>query len=200
MKRYIKTAAIAILISQSLSAEVIFDIGDQQLSESVNQTYKDATYETDNVLINTGLAYIDGAYSPKLLKSGHYGVKIKEPKDNWSVTFAMKCYTVNSGCGVTLNGANGKAISMEFDIDQINVDGNSTKDSSLSSSSTSNCETYINASVEKVQNGVEVVINGKHKYIINKKDFKLGQIDISINSDGNGATDELTSLSISTSN
>ena len=104
MKKILKSTLLITALSSSLMAEVQFDLGAQQFSNSVLGNYKDSTYDLEKSIASTGLAYIDGGYKPKKGRAGSVKAQVKEPKPHWGVSFAMYCYIFNDGCGVNLLG------------------------------------------------------------------------------------------------
>ena len=192
------TLGLMFLAVQSMYAEVVFDLGAQQFSNSVKQNYRDATYDTGLAIASTGLAYTNGAYRAKPCSTGSMSVQIKNPKPKWGVTFSMYCYLNDDGCSVTLLGQKGQALNLTFDKNVLAVDGKKSKFYSGN--------TTINGSVQSLGKQIEVVINGEWKFLVDKPDFALAHVAVQISSSdehcSNGFEnrhDKLNSLAVSSS-
>ena len=198
MNKIIQLTLLATVSSSLMAGELVFDLGAQQLSRAQDGKYKMSTYDLGKSLVSTGMISTGSAYRPKDGYSGSITAHIKEPKPNWGVTFDMYCFLEYDGCGVELLGTNGNTITISLEKYFISVDGNRTKDTSLFYR-----ETEIQGSVHRVGNSdnVEVTVNG-YKYILNKPNFELAHVNMSISTEGNyneNEVDTINSLAISTS-
>lgn len=181
MKKLLISTYILASLSGALNAKVVFDMGAQQLSNSVEGNFKDSTYDVGDALVSTALAFKDGAYQPKGVadSAGSFKVQVKEPQAKWAVTFAMQCdfgYQ-GGGCGVSLLGSNGKAISMFFDADTVSVGGKTIKDDGFTKTGD---VSSINGSAEMDGDTIRVVINGQYDFNITKPSFKLAHVNLSV--------------------
>jgi hypothetical protein len=198
MNKNLQSILFTIVLSNSLIAgELIFDLGAQQLSRAQDGEYKMSTYDLGKTLVSTGMISTGSAYRPKDGYSGSITAHIKEPKSNWGVTFDMYCYLHHDGCGVELLGTNGNTITISLEKYHISVDGNRTKDTNLY------LNTEVQGSVHRVGNSdsIEVIVNG-YEYILNKPNFKLAHINMSVSTEDNYDSykiDKINSLAISTS-
>ena len=180
MKKILKSTLLITALSSSLMAEVVFNLGAQQFSNSVLKNYKDSTYNLEKSIASTGLAYIDGRYEPKEAKTGGLSVQIKEPNPHWGVSFSMYCYLNIDGCGVNLLGSNGHTINILIEKDvQIRVNGVTLDDGN----GRAIYAATINGTIDGNGDDIEVNING-YKFTVNKPNFKLAHVDMSIASDG----------------
>jgi hypothetical protein len=199
MNKILKSTLFATVLSSTLMAEVLFDLGAQQLSESQAGTYKLSSYDLGKSIVSTGMASgADGAYRPKRQGSGSITAQIKEPKANWGVTFNMYCYLNNDGCGATLIGANGNTINIALSYNSISVEGNKSTYTNFY-----NAEN-IYGSVQTIQDSdeIEIIINGAYKYRVTKPNFKVAQVALSVGTEGSATDyhiDKVTSLVISAS-
>ena len=192
MKKLLISTYILASLSGALNAKVVFDMGAQQLSNSVEGNFKDSTYDVGDALVSTALAFKDGAYQPKdaPISSGSFKVQVKEPKDKWAVTFDMKCKVANNaGCSASLLSSNGKAVSMFFADDTISVGGKKIIDDDFTNSGGLS---GINCSAEMDGDTIKVVINGQYDFNITKPNFKLAHVNISV-----GHEDKITNLAVS---
>ena len=183
MKKILKSTLLITALSSSLMAEVQFDLGAQQFSNSVLGNYKGSTYDLEKSIASTGLAYIDGGYKPKNGRAGSVKAQVKEPKPHWGVSFAMYCYIFDDGCGVNLVGSNGNAINIHLDknylrVNGIEVDGH--RNGAVN-------EFYTQTTVDGVVNGnddnISVVVNG-HQFSFLMPNFKLAHVELNVASDG----------------
>jgi len=199
MNKILKSTLVATLISSTLMADVLFDLGAQQLSESQAGTYKLSSYDLGKSIVSTGMASgADGAYRPKNYGAGGITAQIKEPKANWGVTFNMYCYLDADGCGATLIGANGNTINIALAFRSISVEGNESKYENFYR------EENIYGSVQTIKDSdeIEIIINGKYKYRVTKPNFKVAQVALSVGTEGsatNNRIDKVSSLVISAS-
>jgi len=196
MNKKIQSILLATVVSNSLMAgELVFDLGAQQLSRAQEGKYKMSTYDLGKSLVSTGMVSTGSAYVPKAGFPGSITAHIKEPKPNWGVTFDMSCYLSSDGCGVELLSTNGNTVNISLQKNYISVDGNYTKDSN-----TFYGITEIQGSVHRVgsSNNVEVIVNG-YKYILNKPNFELAHVNISVSAVEQYYTDKINSLAITTS-
>ena len=198
MNKIIQLTLLATVSSSLMAGELVFDLGAQQLSRAQDGEYKMSTYDLGKSLVSTGMVSTNGAYRPKEGYSGSITAHIKEPKPNWGVTFDMYCFLYDDGCGVELLGANGNTITISLEQYYISVDGNKTKDTSLFYQ-----DTEIQGSAHRVGNSdnVEVTVGG-YKYILNKPNFELAHVNMSVSTEGNyyeNEIDKINSLAISTS-
>lgn len=192
MKKLLISTYILASLSGALNAKVVFDMGAQQLSNSVEGNFKDSTYDVGDALVSTALAFKDGAYQPKDVanSAGSFKVQVKEPQAKWAVTFAMRCNFNYGGCGVSLLGSNGKAVSMFFADDTISVGGKKIIDEKFA-----NYPSYtksINGSAEMDGDTIKVVINGQYDFNITKPNFKLAHVNMSV-----ARIDRITNLAVS---
>jgi len=178
MKKIIKSTLLITALSSSLMAEVQFDLGAQQFSNSVLGNYKDSTYDLEKSIASTGLAYIDGGYRPKKGRAGSVKAQVKEPKPHWGVSFAMYCFVGTDGCGVNLLGSNGHAINIFFEYDHIRAEGTDVAfDGGFRDAET------INGTVDGNGDDITIVVNG-HTFTVNKPNFKLAHVELNVASEG----------------
>ena len=203
MKKILKSTLLITALSSSLMAEVQFDLGAQQFSNSVLGNYKDSTYDLEKSIASTGLAYIDGGYKPKKGRAGSVKAQVKEPKPHWGVSFAMYCYIFNDGCGVNLLGSNGNAINIHLDNRLLRVNGTEV-DGHANTSNRSDDEFYQETTVDGVVNGnednISVVVNG-HQFNLVMPNFKLAHVELNVasegtHSDNDGEIDSINGLVI----
>jgi hypothetical protein len=197
MNKIIKSTLLAMLLSSSLMAEVVFDLGAQQLSNAQDGIYKVSSYDVGKSIIATGMISNKGTYQPKIANRGSMSVQIKEPKPNWGVTFSMYCYLYNDGCGVTLLSKSGASINISLNYHYLSIDGNQTTSNQFK------FNTDVYGSIQQIQNSdnISINING-FQNIITKPNFKLAHIDIGLSGieHSNGyRLDSINSLAISTS-
>jgi len=181
MKKILKSTLLITALSSSLIAEVQFDLGAQQFSNSVLGNYKDSTYDLEKSIASTGLAYIDGGYRPKKGSAGSVKAQVKDSKPHWGVSFAMYCYLNRDGCGVNLLGSNGHAINIFFEHSHIRVEGTDVRDTSFYDAET------INGTVDGNGDDIKIVVNG-HTFTVNKPNFELTHVELNVASEG-GAGD-----------
>ena len=199
MKKILKTILLATALTSSLMAEIIFDLGAQQLSESQKGSYKLSSYDLGKSIVSTGLASGEnGAYQARPYSSGSFTAQIKEPKSNWGVTFNMYCYLYDDGCGTTLIDEDGNTINIALERSSISVEGNQTIIDTISRT------TNIQGSIHTIKNSneIEIIINGAYKYRVTKPNFKIAQITLSIATDNSNLInmiDKIHSLVISAS-
>ena len=215
MTKLLRTALLTAVFATSLFSEVVFDLGAQQFyysatpittkgtdsdgnSIDVNESqYVEASYDLNKSIASTGLASVDGYYRPKGGRSGHFAVQIKDPKPKWGVTFSMYAYLDADGCGIQLLSADGQTISVHFDYGSISAAGVKKADSDFRN------KEDISGDIQMNGDTVEITINGKYKFSINKPGFKLAKVDVSLQtearSDYEYYIDKLNNLSISAS-
>ena len=218
MTKLLRTALLTAVFATSLFSEVVFDLGAQQFyysatpittkgtdsdgnSIDVNESqYVEASYDLNKTIASTGLASVNGYYSPEIYGSGHFGVQIKDPKPKWGVTFSMYAYIgeygKRDGCGVQLLSDDGQTITIHFDYGSVSVAGVKKVDNDLKGGMD------ISGDIQMSGDSVEVTINGKDKFSINKPGFKLAKVDISLHTESSNYTDmidKLNNLSISAS-
>ena len=193
MNKKLQSMLLATVVSNSLMAgELVFDLGAQQLSRAQNGEYKMSTYDLGKSLVSTGMVSTGSAYVPKKDYTGSITVHIKEPKPNWGVTFDMSCYLYDDGCGVELLGTNGNTINISLGAYYLSVDGNVTSFNNRLD------KTEIQGSVHRIGSKVEVILNS-HKYILNKPNFELAHVNMSVSAAESYYYDKINSLAITTS-
>ncbi len=215
MKKFLAMAAAAAMMTGLAQAEVVFDLGAQQLYYPITKLadsygdytidqFREASYDTGKAIASTGMTSVNGYYRPEGDRTGNFGVQIKEPKANSAVTFGMYCYLDDDGCSVQLLGSDGKAININFDYfynydkgwyGRTSVDGQYLY-------GIGNKETNINGAVEINPTNITVTINGTYKFTIDKPNFKLATVNVSLYTDSASSIDyidKLTSLSVSNS-
>ena len=193
MKKHLKLAFITLACTNLLMADMVFNLGAQQFSNSVEGNFKDSTYELDKTIVSTALKFDKGHYISD--GSGSFKVELKEPQPKWGVTFDMNSYLYDRGLGVTLLGKEGQVLTLFFSYGEISVDGKVIEDNTFGREET------IVGSLESNGAGVTVVINGKHSFKIDKSNFKLAYIEINLGNESHGAQyypDQLNGLAIST--
>ena len=197
MNKIIKSTLLTTLLSSTLMAEVVFDLGAQQLSNAEDGVYKMSSYDVGKSIVATGLVSSNGVYQPKVGNRGGMSVQLKEPKPKWGVTFSMYCYLYSDGCGVTLLSKDGASINISLDANYLSIDGNKTQSNQFYSA------TDIYGSIQQLPNSDDISINiNGFKDIITKPNFKLAHINIGISDiEGNlnQYFDNISSLAISTS-
>jgi len=196
MNKKLQSMLLATVVSNSLMAgELVFDLGAQQLSRAQNGEYKMSTYDLGKSLVSTGMVSTGSAYVPKQDYTGSITVHIKEPKPNWGMTFDMSCYLYDDGCGVELLSTNGNTITISLGAYYFSVDGNVTSFNHALN------KIGIQGSVHKIGSKVEVILNS-HKYILlNKPNFELAHINMSVSASTKNYYyyDKINSLAITTS-
>ena len=199
MKKYLKFTLLMTLLSNLLVADVVFDLGAQQLSNSVDGDYIDATYDAGDSIVSTGLAQVNGYYRAKEYRTGHFSVQVKQPKTQWAVSFNMYVYLAFNradGSSITLTSSNGQAINIYIEREHIAVEG-TTLDTGLSGGE------VISGTIQKNGNNIDIIINGSYVFHISKPNFKLEQFNIILATDSSNYIDyidKLNNLTISTSN
>ena len=192
MKKILKSTLLITALSSSLMAEVQFDLGAQQFSNSVLGNYKGSTYDLEKSIASTGLAYIDGGYKPKNGRAGSVKAQVKDPKPHWGVSFAMYCYLHADGCGVNLVGSNGRAINIHLAKYSIKVNGKVLYQGT-SSYSAIDRETTVDGVVDGHDDNITVVVNG-YKTSFLMSDFKLAHVELNVASDGNSEEKYIDSI------
>ncbi len=198
MKKFVKSALVLSLLSSCAMAEVIFDLGAQQLSNSVDGNYVDATYDAGDSIVSTGLAHVDGYYRAKEQSTGHFGVQVKQPQSQWAVSFNMYVYidAGAEGSSLILTSSSGQAVNIYIDYNKISVAG-TTMDADTSAGK------VISGSIEMNGNTIDIVINGSYEFHVEKPNFKLEQFNMILATESSTfieRTDKLNNLTISTSN
>jgi len=177
MKKILKSTLLITALSSSLIAEVQFDLGAQQFSNSVLGNYKDSTYDLEKSIASTGLAFIDGGYKPKKGRAGSVKAQVKDPKPHWGVSFSMYCFVGYDGCGVNLLGSNGHAINIFFEYSHIRVEGTDVVNSAFGDAET------ISGTVDGNGDDIKIVVNG-HTFTVNKPNFELAHVELNVASEG----------------
>jgi len=190
MKTFLQTTIMVSLLSASLMAETVFDLGAQQFYNSITPEmhYMDASYDLDKSFASTGLAFIDGGYRPKGGRSGSLKAQVKVPKAHWGVSFSMYCYIFADGCGISAVGSNGNAINIHLDnkrlrVNGIEVNGDVTFDGSNTSSYSFYQETTVDGVINGHDDNISVVING-HIFNFIMPNFELAHVELNVASDG----------------
>ena len=186
MKKILKSTLLITALSSSLMAEVQFDLGAQQFSNSVLKNYKDSTYDLEKSIASTGLAFIDGGYKPKKGRAGSVKAQVKEPKPHWGVSFAMYCYVYLDGCGVNLVGSNGNAINIHLSNQHLRVNGQNVGNSSWSDVGR---ETTVDGVVNGNDDNISVVVNG-HQFNFVMPNFELAHVELNVASEGGAGGEE----------
>jgi len=190
MKKYLKVAFILLAFSNVLMADLVFNLGAQQFSNSVKGNFQDSTYDLPNSIVSTALKFDKGHYIPN--GSGSFKVELKKFFPKWAVTFDLNAYLYNRGMGVTLLGKDGKVVTLFFSYEKISVDGKVTTDGDFSQHEKIIGSIYSDGKV------ITVVINGKHSFKIEKANFKLAFVEVNLGTESN-VPDKLNGLAISTS-
>jgi len=194
MKKYYKILFIMFVCSNFLMADMVFNLGGQQFFNSVKGNFKDSTYNLKNTIVSTALKFDKGHYIPN--GSGSFQVKLKEPTAKWGVTFDIDAYFGGRGLGVTLLGKDGDTLTLFFNEQKINIDGNVTKIGAFSG------HEKILGSLHSDGKIVKVIINGEYVSILKKPNFKLAYIEANLGTGYYYSTpisDRLNGLAISTS-
>ena len=198
MNKIIKTTLLTTLLSSTLMAEVVFDLGAQQLSNAQDGVYKLSSYDVGESIVSTGMVSIDGAYHTKAGRRGNVSVQLKEPKSNWGVTLSMYCYLDSDGCGITLLSESGASINISMDYQYLSIDTNKTASNQFIN------DTDIHGSIQQIQDSDDISINiNGFQHIVTKPAFKLAHINISLSAvkaNYDYKLDSINSLAISTSN
>ena len=183
------------LFSNLLMAEVVFNLGVQQLSNSVEGNYKDSTYDVGTAIVSTSMAFVEGAYLPKAYSTGSFSVQIKEPKPQWAVSVNMYSYLNNDGSSITLLGSNGQSTAVFFDYQKISVEGTTITDNMFGLGET------INVTIQMNEGSIDFVINGEYTFRVSKPGFQLAQVNVLLATErGSGVyIDRLNNIAISTS-
>lgn len=198
MKKYLKLTLLVTLFSNMLMADVVFDLGAQQLSNSVDGEYIDATYDAGDSIISTGLAHVDGYYRAKDHRTGHFSVQVKQPQAQWAISFNMYIYIHSGGEGssMTLTSSSGQAVNIYIGYGYISVAG-TTIETNI------NGESILSGSIQMNGNNIDIIINGSYVFHVEKPDFKLRQFNMILGTEKGiniSLIDKLNNLTISTSN
>ena len=198
MNKILKSTLFATLLSSTLMADVVFDLGAQQLSNAQDGVYKMSSYDVGQSIVATGMVSNNGVYKPKANNRGGMSVQIKEPKPKWGVTFSMYCYLYSDGCGVTLLSKDGASINISLNYNYLSIDGNQTQSNQFTHS------TDVYGSIQQIPNSDDITINiNGFQNTITKPNFKLAHIDIGLSgiegSSYQSRIDSINSLAVSTS-
>jgi len=200
MKTILKSTIMASLLSVTLMAETVFDLGAQQFYNSITpeKHYVDASYDLGKSFASTGLAFIDGGYRPKAERAGSLKAQVKEPKPHWGVSFSMYCYIFDDGCGISVLGSNGNAINIHLDnrrlrVNGVEINGNITFDGSNASSYSFYQETTVDGIINGHDDNISVVVNG-HIFNFVMPNFELAHVELNVASDGNTANKYIDSI------
>jgi hypothetical protein len=194
MKKYLKIALITMACSNLLMADMVFNLGAQQFSNSIEGNFTDSTYDLDNSIVSTPLKFDKGHYIPN--ESGSFKVQLKEPQSKWGITFDMNSFLNIRGSGITLLGKEGDVLTLFFSFRKVSVNGQIIKDDSFQYAK------KIIGSIESDGNIIKVIINGKHSFKIEKSNFKLAYIEVNLGTDTDNNRlypDKLNGIAISTS-
>jgi hypothetical protein len=194
MKKYLKMALITMACSNLLMADMVFNLGAQQFSNSIEGNFKDSTYDLDNTIVSTPLKFDKGHYIPNV--SGSFKIQLKELKSKWGVIFDIDSYLNIRGFGVTLLGKEGNILSLFFSNKKISVNGQVIEDSAFGGNK------KIIGSIQSDGNTIKVLINAKHTFNIKKSNFKLAYVEVNLGQDdfrGYPQLDKLNGIAISTS-
>jgi hypothetical protein len=194
MKKYLKMALITMACSNLLMADMVFNLGAQQFSNSIEGNFTDSTYDLDNSIVSTPLKFDKGHYIPN--GSGSFKIQLKESKSKWGVIFDIDSYLNVRGFGVTLLGKEGNTLSLFFSNTKISVNGQVVEDSAFGG------DKKIVGSIQSDGNTINVLINAKHTFNIEKSNFKLAYVEVNLGTDAdyyNSRPDFLNGLAISTS-
>lgn len=193
MTNKVLTLLFLSVFSNIAIAQVVFDLGAQQFSNSVAKSFEDSTYDLGTSLASTSLAYNDGHYESKVNETGSLKVQIKDPQVNWGVSFSMYCYLGSESCGINLLDLNGQAININFNQQVISVDG-----TTLSLDNFKYGES-INGTIDASgADDIIVSING-HNFTVTKPNFKLVHLEINLNAEGVNFQANITGLAITSS-
>lgn len=196
MKKILKSTLVVTLLSSTLMAQTVFDLGAQELYNSVEQNYKGGAYDLGTSIASTGMAFKNGRYEPKALSSGGFSVQVKEPKPHWSVNFDMYCYLYSDGCSVDLIGDNGQAINILFERYNIRVNGVAVNDTNFG------YEEVIGGAIDGYDDNISVNVAGR-QFNFNMPNFNLANVSIGLSSEyGENSTiriDGLSALSVTSS-
>ena len=193
MKKYLKLFFVILTCTNLLMADMVFNLGAQQFSNSIEGKFKDSTYDLDKTIVSTPLKFDNGHYIPNV--SGSFKVELKEPRAKWGVTFDMDCFLDRRGFGVTLLGKEGNVLTLFFSNKKISIDGKVIKDENLSGYE------KIIGSLQSNSKAITIVINGKDKLTIKKPNFKLAYVEMNLGTDKEyygEVPDKLNGLAIST--
>jgi hypothetical protein len=194
MKKYLKMALITMACSNLLMADMVFNLGAQQFSNSIEGNFKDSTYDLDNTIVSTSLKFDKGHYIPNV--SGSFKIQLKELKSKWGVIFDIDSYLNIRGFGVTLLGKEGNILTLFFSNKKISVNGQVIEDNAFGGSK------KIIGSIRSDGNTIKVLINAKHTFNIKKSNFKLAYVEVNLGQDdfrGYPQLDRLNGIAISTS-
>jgi len=190
MKKYLKVAFILLACSNLLMADLVFNLGAQQFSNSVKGNFQDSTYDLPNSVVSTALKFDKGHYIP--YGSGSFKVELKKFFPKWAVTFDIDAYLYQRGTGLSLLGKDGKVLTLFFSYQRISVDGEVSSDSDFLQGEKIIGSIYSDGKV------ITVVINGKHNFKIEKANFKLAFVEANLGTDSS-VPDQLNGLAISIS-
>ena len=194
MKKNLKLALIAVATTNLLMANMVFNLGAQHFSNSIDGNFTDSTYDLPKTVVSTSLKLENGHYIPK--ESGSFKVELKEPKTKWGVTFDMDCYLNTRGSGVTLLGKDSNVLTLFFSNGEISVDGQVKKNGSFRYGK------KIVGTVQSDGKAITVIINGKYNFKIEKPNFNLGYIEVNLGTDTYNSSkffpDKLNGLAITT--
>lgn len=217
MKRWTRTFVLGALLGSSVAmADVVFDLGAQQLYypatkltdsngyDTIDQ-YQEATYDTGAAIVSTGLTSVNGYYRPMEKRNGYFGVSIKEPKANTAISFSMYCYLNDDGCSIELLDKNAQAVNISFHYysDYSNNLYGKISTAGQFAYGIGNNDTSINGTIEIDPTNIHISINGgTFAFDVPKTGFELKKVNFSLYTEGStyiDYTDKLNALSISTS-
>jgi len=194
MKNYLtKLTLIILATSNFLMADMVFNLGGQQFSNSIEGKFKDATYDLPETTVSTSLKFDNGHYIPN--HSGSFKVQLKKPKAKWGVTFDVDAYLSTRGFGVTLMSKEGRIVTIFFSQNKISVSGKVIEEKSF------NGHKKIIGSIESDGKTIDIIFNGKYIFKVEKPNFQLVYVEVNLATDwqGNYAhPDKLNGLAIST--
>jgi hypothetical protein len=194
MKKYLKIALITMACSNLLMADMVFNLGAQQFSNSIEGKFKDSTYDLDKTIVSTPLKFDKGHYVPN--ESGSFKVQLKEPHLKWAITFDMDSFLSGRGFGITLLGKEGDVLTLFFSFHKISVNAKIIEDETFQHAK------KIIGSIESDGNIIKVIINGKHSFKVEKSNFNLAYIEVNLGTDTDNVRarpDFLNGIAISTS-
>jgi len=195
MGKYFKYMIVSVLLSNLLMADVVFDLGAQQFSNSVEGNYEDSTYDVGVAIVSTSMAYVEGAYLPKATSTGNFSVQIKDPKPQWAVSVNMYNYLYSDGSSITLLGKNGQTTAIFFAYQKISVEGTTIADNEFINGET------VNVTIQMNEGNIDFVVNGEYTFSVAKPGFQLAQVSMMLATDrsSGSSVDRLNNIAISTS-
>ena len=89
MKKLLKFTLLVTLLTNLLTAEILFDLNDQHFSNSLDGDGISAKYSLPNVYITTKLKYENDRYSLRYTDDASFDIELKNPLNDVRISFDM---------------------------------------------------------------------------------------------------------------